>query len=156
MRKRKIQKQKKKPTTNIKNSKIVAPQKLWVKKPIRYSPYLHLLIISSFRRNVFFTLTNSEGQTRYSMSAGQSGFAGQARIARLALITVTENFLQKIWNQGIHAVFLIFKNYSKHYRAVIKGIKSILEKKYSFKIISLTVKTQTVFNGCRRKKRRRR
>jgi ribosomal protein S11 len=96
MRKRRIQKQKKKPATNIKSSNKLTPQKPWVKKPIRYSPYLYLLIISSFRHNVFFTLTNSEGQTKYSISAGQSGFMGQAKVARLALITVTENFLQKI------------------------------------------------------------
>jgi ribosomal protein S11 len=97
MRKQRIQKRKKNQAMiNVKNSNKPTPQKLWVKKPIRYSSYLHLLIISSFRRNVFFTLTNSEGQVKYSTTAGQSGFTGEAKVARLALVTVTENFIQRI------------------------------------------------------------
>lgn len=158
MRKGKSIKLKKKYISNNTNKKTksLKLQKPWMKRSFYYSPYPYLLIVSCFRRNVFFNVTNYKGQTKHWTSSGRSGFKGKTRIEHMALITVTENFMKKIWNQGIRHLLLVFKNYNIKHKAIVRGIKLNLKKKYSVKFISLTIQMQNVFNGCRNKKKRRR
>jgi ribosomal protein S11 len=157
MRKGKKIKLKKKHKSPLPNQKSLALKKPWIKRTFRHSLYPYLLVISSFRRNVFFNVTNFKGQTKCWTSSGRCGFVGRNRINHMALITVTEKFIERISNQGIRRLILIFKNYSHSHRAIVRGIKrSLKERKASIKFLGLTLKTQNVFNGCRRKKRRRR
>lgn len=128
MRKGKRTKLKKKKISQNKNTKSFMLQKAWIKKSFKYTAYPYLLVISSFRRNVFFNVTNYKGQTKYWTSSGRSGFKGRTKIEHMALITVTETFIKKIWNQGIRHLLLIFKNYSVQHKAIVRGIKFSLKK----------------------------
>lgn len=156
MRKVKKIKIKKEKTSNSKNIKNSGNFKPWIKKSLKYSSYPYLLVISCFRRNVFFNLTNYKGQTKYWTCSGQFGFRGKTKVARMALITVTENFIKRIWEGGARNIILVFKNYNRRHTAMTRGIKLALKKNYLVKFVSLTIKTQIIFNGCRRKKKRRR
>lgn len=152
MRKRSKIKLKKKNQKQIKNSKYLTFKRSWTKKSFKYSFYPYLLIISFFRRNVFLTATNHLGQTKCWTSSGRAGFKGRVKIEHMALVTTANNFFQKIWNQGIRHMLLIFKNYNPRHKAIIRAIKLSLEKKMQMNFIGFIIKTQTVFNGCRRKK----
>ena len=156
MRKGKKLKSKKKKIFQTKKPKSLTIQKAWFKKPFKYSFYPYLFIISSFRRNIFFNVTNYKGQTKCWTSSGRFGFKGKTKMAHMAIISVTEKFIKKLWSYGIHHVLLIFKNYKPQHRAILRGIKQSLQKKNALKFLSLTIKTTLVFNGCRRKKERRR
>jgi ribosomal protein S11 len=156
MRKKKILKSKTSKQRKIKNSKYLTFKRSWPKKTFKYSSYPYIVIISFFRRNIFFTLTNYIGATKYWTNSGRSGLKGRSKINYAALTTITENFFQKIWMQGIQTMLLVFKNYNKHrHIPIIKGIKLNL-KKHQFNFIGITIKNQNVFNGCHRKKLRRR
>jgi hypothetical protein len=75
----------------------------------------------------------------------------------MAVIRVTEIFYKKLRNLGIRRVLFRFKNvYKKNTRlAVRRGIRK-MKRSISLKYIGFFVKTQISFNGCRKKKKRRR
>ncbi len=75
----------------------------------------------------------------------------------MAVVRVTEIFYKKLRNLGIRQVLFKFKNLeNKNTRfAVRRGIRKI-RRSISLKYIGFLVKTQISFNGCRKKKKRRR
>jgi hypothetical protein len=72
----------------------------------------------------------------------------------MALITVTTNFLKKLYKYGIRYVFFKFKNYRRGRFAIRKALRRI-KRKFRFKFLALFTELHVSFNGCRKKKLRR-
>ena len=128
----------------------------WKTRAKTYDSYPYLLTVSFFRRNIFFNLSNHLGQTNFWTNAGRNHFQGRDKIDYMAVISMTEIFLRRIWVSGFNWIILNFKNYNRLNRAVKRGIKWSLKKGFQLKFISFSVKNEIAFNGCRRKKKRRR
>ncbi len=132
-------------------------KKRWVLRKKTFSPYPYIITISNYRTNVFFTAADIRGQTKTWTSTGRSKFTNKDKTTYMAVIRVTEIFYKKLRNLGIRRVLFRFKNvYKKNTRlAVRRGIRK-MKRSISLKYIGFFVKTQISFNGCRKKKKRRR
>jgi ribosomal protein S11 len=72
----------------------------------------------------------------------------------MALITVTTNFLKRLYKYGIRYVFFKFKNYRRGRFAIRKTLRRF-KRKFRFKFIAIFTEVHVSFNGCRKKKLRR-
>ena len=128
----------------------------WVARKKALSPYPYILTISSFRRNVFFNVATIEGDTKAVMSVGAAGFKSKDKTTNMALIKVAEMFWKKIWGLGIRQMILRFRNfYRRGKRFAIRRSLKKNRAKYPFKFLGIISDLDTSFNGCRRKKKRR-
>ena len=126
----------------------------WVPHRLQYSTYPYLLTISFFRRNVFFNLSDLNGQTKLWTNAGRKGFVGRAKIDHLVVIKLINDFVQEIWRKGIRSILLQFNHIGQRKYSLKRGITQALEK-YQVRFIGLLTIVGIAFNGCRRKKIRR-
>lgn len=151
----KIQKnQSKNKTINKKKTTILGRNyKKWVTRAKTYSSYPYLLTISFFRKNIFFNLSDFQGQTKYWTNAGCNSFSGSNKLNKITIITVTENFMQKIWKKGIRCILIKFNKYNSLRKFIIRGIKSVSVPAHPIKSLGIITELSVTFNGCRRKKR---
>jgi len=138
----------------IRKKKLTHTHKEWISSSKTYSSYPYLLTISFFRRNIFFNVSDFNGKTKYWTNAGRNNFFGKTKIAKLAVITMTENFIKKIWKYGIRCVIMKFNKRGTKRYPILKGIKRGL-KNHPIKFVGILTKLDITFNGCRRKKTRR-
>jgi ribosomal protein S11 len=126
----------------------------WTARRPTYSTYPYLLTISSFRRNVFFNLSDFKGQTKICTNAGLKGFSGRAKMDHLVIIKLINDFVQEIGRKGIRSILLKFHHVGQKKYSLKKGIIKALGK-YNVRFIGLLTTIGIAFNGSRRKKIRR-
>ena len=131
-------------------------KKRWITRKKTISPYPYLLTISYYKSNVFFTVADIKGHTKGWTSTGRMGFKNKDKTTYMALIRVTELFYKKVWSLGVRRAILKFRNLSKRGpRAAIRNGLRKIRRLYPVKYLGLLAETQISFNGCRKKKKRR-
>lgn len=114
----------------------------------------HYIIITKTPNNFFLAATDFSGKTKILVSPGHFGFRGKSKTAFMAVATTTEEFFKKVWNFGIRIVFFKTHGFLGPRRNLKKTIETIL-KTYRFKYIGFESNIVTSFNGCKKKKGRR-
>jgi len=151
----KLKKHKEK-TVKKKLSSIPSGKNRWVVRRKTISPYPYLITISYYKSNVFFTVADIKGHTKGWTSTGRMGFKNKDKTTYMALIRVTELFYKKVWSLGVRRAILKFRNLVKRGpRAAIRNGLRKIRRLYPVKYIGLLAETQISFNGCRKKKIRR-
>jgi len=131
-------------------------KKRWVARKKTFSPYPYILTISYYKSNVFFTVADIEGRTKGWTSTGRSGFKNKDKTTYMAIVKVTELFFKKVWSLGIRRVILKLKNvYQRSTRFAIRKSLRKTRKLYPLKYLGILFQMQVAFNGCRKKKKRR-
>jgi small subunit ribosomal protein S11 len=114
----------------------------------------YIVVITKTPNNIFLTATDFLGNTKVWESSGRCGFKGKSKTAYMAVVTTTEEFFKKVWHFGIRYIFLKTKGFLGP-RKNLKKIIDITLKKFPFKFIGVEAKTSVAFNGCKKKKRKR-
>lgn len=149
----------------------------WKVRSKKYSEYPYVVTVSFFRKNVFLSASDLRGRIKFWTNAGRLGFKGADKTQYMAVVTVAEKFFKKLVRYGIRDVFLKFKNYKRSRNAIKRAIKKLklTGKKTRWKKFKLGGKTKNQklygtrqvrflgiwtelhisFNGCRKKKERR-
>ena len=158
-RKQQSKKQKSKKLTKrfaMRKKPLKLVRKRWIPRKKTLSPYPYLITISFYKSNVFFTVADIKGHTKGWLSTGKIGFKNKDKTTYMALVRVTELFWKKVWSLGIRQVILKFKNiYKKSTRSALrKGLRKI-RRIYPLKYLGILAQIQVAFNGCRKKKKRR-
>lgn len=155
--KRSKNKKLKKKGLSVKRTSLNLVKKRWIVRRKTFSPYPYILTISYYKTNVFFTIADIEGRTKGWSSTGRFGFKKKDKTAYMAIVKVTEQFMKKIWSLGIRRVLLKFKNvYKRDTRFAIRNSLRKNWQSYPFKYLGILFQMQIAFNGCRKKKQRRR
>ena len=136
---------------------ISAPvKKRWTLRKKTFSPYPYVITISYYKTNVFFTVADFQGKTKSWTSTGRLGFKNKDKTTYMAVVRVTEIFYKKLWNWGVRSVLFKFHNlYKKSTRFAVRYSMKKFRSKFSVKYIGFLARTQISFNGCRKKKKRR-
>ncbi len=150
--------------------KIYSP---WKGRSKKYSEYPYVVTVSFFRKNLFLSASDLCGRIKYWISAGRGGFKGKDKQNHLAIVTIAEKFFSKLVRYGIRDVFLKFKNYKRNRYAIRKAIrkKKLLgarrRRRFKWKgrkkirgnrkmrFLGIWTELHISFNGCRKKKQRR-
>jgi len=119
----KISRKQKKNQKKLKKSAPRKNYKPWATRSPKYSDFPYLITVSFFRRNLFLTAADFQGRIKVWTNAGRVGFKGRTKTEYLALITVTQDCLKKVWMYGIRHVFLKFKNFRRARNAIRKAIR---------------------------------
>lgn len=140
--------------TSRKASRKTSVNRSWSRRKKILSTYPYIITISYYRTNIFFNAADIEGYTKAWTNAGRSGFKNKDKTTYMAIVLVTQFFLKKIWSWGIRQMILIFRNFSR--KRVRFGVRfGLRRRRYRFKYLGFVVQNQMAFNGCRRKKKRR-
>ena len=106
--------------------------------------------VSAGFNNTLITITDPEGNTLFSGSAGASGFKGSRKSTPYAAATAAEQVAKKALNLGLQEVSVIVKGPGYGRISAIKALKNA-----GLKILSISDVTPIPHNGCRPKKKRR-
>jgi len=151
----KLKKQREK-TLKKKITSVSLGKSRWVARKRTTSPYPYLITISYYKSNVFFTIADIKGHTKGWTSTGRRGFKNKDKTTYMALVRVTELFYKKVWGLGVRRAILKFRNFAKRGpRAAIRNGLRKIRRLYPIKYIGLIAENQISFNGCRKKKKRR-
>ena len=154
MRKKKLGSRKQKNIKKIRLNQKNPVRTRWISKTKTFSNNPYVITISHYRRNIFFTAADLTGQTKFWINSGRCGFKGRNKINKFALLTIANTFFKSIQRAGIQNLIFKYKNYNKNrwqFKKIIKGLK----KKLRLKILGFFIETQIAFNGCRKKKKKR-
>ncbi len=106
--------------------------------------------ISAGFNNTLVTITDAEGNTLFTGSAGASGFKGSRKSTPYAASTAAEETAKKALDAGMEEVAVVVKGPGYGRISAIKSLKSA-----GLKIVSISDVTPIPHNGCRPKKERR-
>ncbi|MBD3366106.1 30S ribosomal protein S11 [candidate division WWE3 bacterium] len=120
------------------------------KRSVKSAPESGRAYISAGFNNTLVTITDAEGNTLFSGSAGASGFRGSRKSTPFAAATAAENTAKQALNAGLREVAVIVKGPGYGRISAIKALKSA-----GLKILSISDVTPIPHNGCRPKKERR-
>jgi ribosomal protein S11 len=157
MRKLRYNKRKKfknKKKNQLRTKPLIIGKNRWIAKKKTFSPYPYIITVSFYKRNVFFTLSNIKGQIKIWTSSGRLHFKGRDKTTYMAIIQINQIFFKKIWRLGIRCAILKLKNVSRTRIAIRKSIR-MMRKICPIKFVGLFMQMQIAFNGCRKKKKRR-
>lgn len=145
----------KKLKTKIVLSRLIASseKKRWVTRKKTFSPYPYIITISYYKRNLFFTVADIQGQTKAWISTGRGGMKSKDKTTYMAIVKIAELFFKKVWSLGIRRVILRLKNlYQRGTRFAIRNSLKKIRHRYPLRYIGILAETQVAFNGCRKKK----
>ena len=100
--------------------------------------------------NTLITITDTEGNTLATGSAGKAGFKGSRKSTPYAATKATEAVASKAAQAGLKEVSVIVKGPGLGRISAIKALRSA-----GLNVISISDTTPIPHNGCRPKKRRR-
>lgn len=100
--------------------------------------------------NTLVTITDSEGNTLFSGSAGKSGFKGSRKSTPYAATTTAKDVAEESLKAGLQEVSVFVNGPGAGRISAIKALKSA-----GLKIVSIADVTKLPHNGCRPKKQRR-
>lgn len=116
---------------------------------------IYIITITYLRRNVFFVVTESNGEIKFGITSGQCGFKGKNKVNSIAIFETAQKFLKIIWKMGVRLIIIKQKGYHRIRKSFRKSYRKIRKLK-KFRILAFLVISHRAFNGCRQKKKRRR
>lgn len=128
----------------------VAKKRAKSKKVKRQIPSSGRVYISAGFNNTLITITDAEGNTLFSGSAGGAGFKGSRKSTPYAATKSTEAIAQRAGEAGLREVSVYIKGPGHGRIPAIKALKSA-----GLKVISIADVTPIPHNGCRARKKRR-
>jgi small subunit ribosomal protein S11 len=120
------------------------------KKKEKTTPSTGRVYIKAGFNNTLITITDSEGGTLFTGSAGSSGFKGSRKSTPFAATKATEETARKAAEAGLREVSVIVKGPGLGRVPAIKALKT-----GGLNVISISDTTPIPHNGCRPKKKRR-
>jgi small subunit ribosomal protein S11 len=108
------------------------------------------LYISSSYNNIILTLTNSEGDVLYWVSAGSIGFKGTKKGTPFAASKAAEAMCSAIEKMGIRRISVFVKGIGAGRESAVRSIAA-----RDLDVVSITDVTSVPHNGCRPPKPRR-
>ena len=129
---------------------------LWQTRSKKFSKYPYIITVSFFRRNFFLTASDLRGRIKLWTNSGRFGFKGRYKKDFMVIMTVADKFFKRLKKYGIKYVFLKFKNFRRSRHAIRKVLQK--HRKYSkpyLRFIGIWTEMHVSFNGCRKKKLRR-
>ena len=154
MRKKKINYKKKNKNKKLRLDQKNPVRNRWIAKKKTFSDNPYVITISLYRRNIFFTAADLEGQIKLWVSSGRCGFKGRDKLNKMALWTVSNVFYKRLCRYGIKEAIFKFKNFNKNRWQLQKALKKFNWRR-RLKLLGFFIETQISFNGCRTKKKRR-
>ncbi len=100
--------------------------------------------------NTIITLTDAEGNTLFSGSAGEAGFKGSRKSTPYAATKSAEIVAREAYDKGLREVAVFVKGPGMGRISSIKALKTA-----GLNVVSISDITPIPHNGCRPKKRRR-
>lgn len=120
------------------------------KKKQKQIPTVGRVYIKAGFNNTIVTITDVEGNTLFSGSAGSAGFKGSRKSTPYAATKSTEEIAIRAYEAGIKDVSVFVKGPGLGRIASIKALKSA-----KLRVTSISDITPLPHNGCRPKNRRR-
>lgn len=154
MRKKKINYKKKNKNKKLRLDQKNPVRNRWIARKKTFSDNPYVITISHYRRNIFFTAADFQGQTKLWLNSGRCGFKGREKINTMAVLTVANTFFKRLYRSGIRVAIFKYKNFNKTRWQIRKAIKKFKWKR-RLRLIGFFLETQIAFNGCRVKKKRR-
>jgi small subunit ribosomal protein S11 len=106
--------------------------------------------ISAGFNNTLITITDIEGNTLFTGSAGSAGFKGSRKSTPYAATKSAENLAKQAYDAGLKEVSVFVKGPGLGRISSIKALKTA-----GLSVTAISDITPTPHNGCRPKKRRR-
>lgn len=100
--------------------------------------------------NTLVTITDTEGNTLFTSSAGKAGFKGSRKSTPYAATKATESIAQRAKDSGLNEVSVVVKGPGLGRIPAIKALKT-----GGLHVVSISDNTPIPHNGCRPKKKRR-
>jgi ribosomal protein S11 len=118
---------------------------------------IYTIIINFRKSNLFINLQEVHGLSRHWTSMGMLGFKRRKRNRVQSVIYQYIKFQQSISNIGDFNPFLVWNGVPKrrNYRAIVKGVRYSKRKWNKISWRGSIAMTNLSFNGCRRKKLKR-
>lgn len=116
-------------------------------KSKRNSPQCNVFVDASFN-NTIITITDPEGNTLSSSSAGVVGFKGTKKSTAFAATKAAQDAVNKAQKYGVQEAKVYIKGPGAGRNAAVKGMDSA-----GLRISSLSDITTLPFNGCRPRKK---
>lgn len=110
--------------------------------------YLLFLVVST--NNVFYTISNLNGQVIFWTSVGRYRVKGTKKLTVTSLLNSLNRILVFLKNLDCSYIHLHFKGTKKHKKLVLKHLKLKF-----FLILSISDSTALAHNGCKLKCKRR-
>ena len=120
------------------------------KNKIRTFPSSGRVYISAGFNNTIITITDIEGNTLFTGSAGSAGFKGSRKSTPYAATKSAENLAKQAYDAGLKEVSVFVKGPGLGRISSIKALKTA-----GLNVTAISDITPTPHNGCRPKKRRR-
>jgi small subunit ribosomal protein S11 len=118
-------------------------------KQRKITPSGRVYITAGFN-NTIITITDSQGNTLFSGSAGKAGFKGSRKSTPFAATKAAESVAVEAANGGLRDVSVYVKGPGLGRISSIKALKTA-----GLNVVSITDQTPIPHNGCRAKKKRR-
>jgi small subunit ribosomal protein S11 len=120
-----------------------------INKQKKVTPSGRVYITAGFN-NTIITITDNEGNSLFSGSAGKAGFKGSRKSTPYAATKAAEKVAVEAANEGLREVSVYVKGPGLGRISSIKALKTA-----GLNVVSITDRTPIPHNGCRAKKRRR-
>jgi small subunit ribosomal protein S11 len=120
------------------------------KKGQKTIPNSGRVYINAGFNNTLITITDAEGNTLFTSSAGKAGFKGSRKSTPYAATRATETVAQRARDAGLKEVSVVVKGPGMGRIPAIKALKT-----GGLHVISISDSTPIPHNGCRPKKKRR-
>lgn len=120
------------------------------KKTKKTTPASGRAYITAGFNNTIITITDTQGNSLFSGSAGKSGFKGSRKSTPFAATTTAVDVAEEAAEAGLQEVSVFVKGPGAGRISAIKALKSA-----GLRIVSIADTTSLPHNGCRPKKKRR-
>jgi small subunit ribosomal protein S11 len=111
---------------------------------------MHQIHIQTSLNNTIITVTDQNGNSRFSSSAGSLGFKNARKSTTYASQTVAEYIAKECLNGGIYEVEIFLKGVGFGKESALRGLQNP-----GLFIRKIQDKTPLPYNGCRLPKKRR-
>jgi small subunit ribosomal protein S11 len=116
----------------------------------KFGPADGILHITISLNNTLLTLTELTGDVITWTSCKNCGFSGTQKSTEIATVTTAEEMGNRIRDLKLKNIYLIFHGGSRFRNAVLRGLR-----RSKIAIGGLIIESNTPYNGCRIKKKRR-
>lgn len=120
------------------------------KRKIRQIPSSGKAYISAGFNNTLITITDTDGNTLFSGSAGKAGFRGSRKSTPYAATKSAEYVAQKAYEAGVKEVAVIVRGPGLGRISSIRALRNV-----GLRVTSIADASRMPHNGCRAKKKRR-
>ena len=119
-------------------------------KPFKDVPKKGVVHVRATFNNTIITITDDEGNTFFSISAGRAGFSGSRKSTAYAAQTATRKLCARAFRQGMREIEIWVRGPGLGRKASLRALR-----RNRLKILRIKDKTSKPHNGCRLRKQRR-